>query len=68
MRGMNPLPSPGSWLRKAIGILLLVVFLPVLLAAVVRVVNDMLAPVMPYIVVLVILLGLYRLIISRYRS
>ena len=51
-----------SWVRKAIGLLLLIAFLPVLLAAVVQAVNDVLGPLIPYVVVLLILLTLYRLV------
>lgn len=64
---MNRLPSPGQWVRKAIGVLLLIVFLPVLLAAVVQAINDVLVPLIPYIVVLLILLGIYRLVLGLRR-
>lgn len=63
MRGLNPLPSPGSWVRKAVGTLVFIAFLPVLLVAVAQVIGQVLGPVIPYIIVFIILLGLYRLVL-----
>jgi len=63
MRGMKPLPSPGSWVRKAVGVVVFIAFLPVLLVAAAQVLGQVLGPVTPYIIVLIILLALYRLVL-----
>ena len=61
--------------QRVVGTLWLIALAPLLLLIAMHVLGLMTValwqvakPVMPYIVVLLILLGLYRLIISRYRS
>jgi hypothetical protein len=60
--------------RKVVGGVLLIVFLPVLLVVAVRVADaaaraviELLGLVIPYVVVVVVLVGVYRLVLGRGR-
>jgi hypothetical protein len=71
---MRHLPVPGSWRRKAVGALAVIAFAPLLLVVFMRAVNEMaraildvLGPLIPWAVAGVFLLGLYSLVIRRYR-
>lgn len=64
---MNRLPSSGSWMRRATGALLLVAFLPVLLIAAAKAIQDVLGPLIPYLIVLFVLFALYRLMFGLRR-
>jgi hypothetical protein len=65
-------PVPGSWRRKAVGGLLLIAFLPLLLVvaiqaadAAARAAIELLGPIIPYVVVVLALAGIYRLVFGR---
>ena len=60
-------PSYGSWRRKAVSTLLLIAFLPVLLVAAARAINEVVGPFIPWAIAGVFLFGLYSLAIRRYR-
>lgn len=69
---MRYVPAPGSWRRKAIGGLLLIAFLPLLLVVEIRATNEaaravieLLGPIIPYVVVVLVLVGIYRLVLGR---
>lgn len=72
---MRYLPSSGgSWRGKAVGVLLLIAFLPLLLTVALQAVNelarailDVLGPYIPYAVALLVLAGVYRLVLWRGR-
>jgi hypothetical protein len=67
-------PFYEQWRKKAIGGLLLIGFLPLLLVvairaadAAVRVVIQLLGPIIPYVFVVLVLAGIYRLVLGRRR-
>jgi hypothetical protein len=65
-------PLYGQWRKKALGGLLLIAFAPLLLVVAIRaadtaaqVVIELLGPVIPYVVVILMLSGIYRLVLGR---
>jgi hypothetical protein len=61
------LPVPGVWRRKAITVLVVIAFAPLLLAVLINAVDTLLGPLIPWAIGGVVLLGLYSLVIGWYR-
>lgn len=66
------LPPPGSWRRKAVAGLTLLIFAPVLLAAglvaagqVVQLIDRVVGVVWPWVAAIVVLVGAWRLLTRR---
>jgi hypothetical protein len=66
------LPAPGSWRRKAVAGLTLLVFAPVLLSAglvaagqVVQIIDHIIGVVWPWVAAVVVLVSIWRLLARR---
>jgi hypothetical protein len=73
VKNHSPLGPLERWKHKAVGALLLVAFAPLLFVAFLRAVDEMaqvvvdfLGPFFPYVLVILVLAGIYRLAIKRY--
>jgi hypothetical protein len=71
---MKYVPAPGSWRRKAVTTLLVIASLPLLLVVAIRAANEaaravieLLGPIIPYVVVVLVLAGIYRVVLGRRR-
>jgi hypothetical protein len=65
-------PFYGQWRKRAVGGLLLIAFAPLLLVVVIRAADaaaqaviELLGPVIPYVIVILALAGIYRLVLGR---
>jgi hypothetical protein len=64
----------GNWRKKAVGVFLLIAFLPLLVGVLTQAVNEMARAVVastgwliPYAVVVLVLAGIYKLALGRRR-